>query len=280
MSYKLYAEEHGPDDASLILLLHGLGGGGSTWTPVVDLLSPNRQVLVPDLLGFGRSPWPDVAYTIYDHVLALEELLEDRRLTSKVLDVAGYSMGAILAAVFAARHCDRVRKLTLVSLPYFRSAGEALDQMASLGFLARLTATEHWAAQAVCGAMCALRPVLKLVAPHFAPYLPPEVARDALQHNFTSFSRSLRNVVIQHRTDAELTSLTDYPVHLVHGGEDRTAPLSNVRWLVERFPNWRLDVLPDAGHLLPVERPEEIARLLDDTLTTPVRRGPLPWERQ
>ena len=70
MAISLYAEEYGHRGTPL-LLLHGLGGGVSTWQEVANLLASDHHVVVPDLLGFGR--------------------------------IAGHSVGAILAAEFAAR---------------------------------------------------------------------------------------------------------------------------------------------------------------------------------
>ena len=261
MDHRLYAEEHG-NGGPLLLLIHGLAGGVSSWAKVAEILAAHHRVLIPDLLGFGRSPWPDVQYTIDDHLAALERLLEDRDLGSEVLDIAGHSMGAVLAAEFAARHPGQVGQVTLVSLPYFHSAAEIHERAARMGPLARLTVSENWAARATCYAMCALRPLLVVPLPRIARRLPRSVVRDALQHNFSSISRSLQNVIIKHRPDVALSTLADRHLLLVHGDEDRAAPLENVRDLVARFPSWRLEVLAGAGHLLPIEWPDRVAELL------------------
>ncbi len=39
-----------------LLLLHGLGGSTAVWTPVVELLAQEREVLAIDLPGFGTTP--------------------------------------------------------------------------------------------------------------------------------------------------------------------------------------------------------------------------------
>jgi pimeloyl-ACP methyl ester carboxylesterase len=38
-----------------LLLIHGLGGALPTWAPVIDLLTPHRDVIAVDMPGFGRS---------------------------------------------------------------------------------------------------------------------------------------------------------------------------------------------------------------------------------
>ena len=143
----LHTEEYG-NKGSPILLLHGLGCAGSIWTQVAELLAPHHQILVPDLLGFGQSPWPDIQYTVDDHLAALERMLEDHGLDHSVVDIAGHSMGAVLAAELAARYPERVGRLALVSFPYFHSGQEVQEIAARLGLLARLTVGEHWGARA------------------------------------------------------------------------------------------------------------------------------------
>lgn len=270
MGAPLYYEEYGPKDAPALLLLHGLGGGNSVWAEVAKLLATKMRVLAPDLLGFGRSPWPKGAYTVDDHLAALESLLEHLGLDSAPLNLCGHSMGGILAAELAARRPEQVGKVALVSFPYFKSAEEVQDHVARFGLMARLTVSGHWGARATCGVMCVLRPFLKVAAPYLAPGLPPGVVRDAFQHNFTSYSRTLRNVIVQHRSDAALAALAHQPVLLVHGEEDRTAPLANIQPWLERFPRWRLEVIPEARHFLPIHQPEEVAQLLEAAFTSNV----------
>ena len=244
-----------------LLLLHGIGGAGSSWMPVAKQLASERRVIVPDLLGFGQSPWPDVGYTVEEHLDALDRLLIERGLGDRPLDVAGHSLGAILAAELAARY-GRVRRLTLVSLPYFATEEEARATIGKAGGLARLTVMRHWAAGAVCGVMCALRPQLRFLAPHFAPHVPADVARDSLMHNYRSYSRTLENVVVRQRLHGAIERLAARQVTLVHGDVDQTAPLKNVLALAKRHPHWRAEVVEGVGHHLPILRSNLLAALL------------------
>ena len=261
----LAVREYGRGGRPLVLL-HGLSASSATWAPVADRLAPLRRVLAPDLLGFGHSPWPDVAYTVDDHLAAVERTLEACGLGAGTFDLVGHSMGAVLAAELAARRPERVNRLALVSLPYFRSDEEARAWLGGLGILARSALAGHWLAGALCGVMCALRPALRVALPwaaHFAPHLPTEVLRDSVLHNYASYSRSLGNLIVRHRLDCALARLATRPVHLLHGDRDRTAPLGNVRLLAERFPGWRLEVLAGAGHYPPFEQPEQVAAWLE-----------------
>lgn len=249
-----------------LLLLHGIGGASSAWVPAARILAARRRVLIPDLLGFGRSPWPDAGYRLGDHLDAVGALLERRGLGDGPIDVAGHSMGAILAAELAVRLPQRVRRIVLVSLPYFRSEAEAKRSIGALGVLARLTVLEHWAAGAVCAAMCAFRPQFRFLAPHVTRHVPVDVARDAVLHTYASYSRSLRHVIVRHRLDPAIERLSDRDVLLVHGDADRAAPIDAIRALAARRSHWRLEVVAGADHALPVARPGPLARLLEDFL--------------
>src|SRR5690349_2830515 len=57
--------EHGPPDAPLVLLLHGIYAGAHSyeWRNLVPVLAPDHRVRVPDLLGAGRSDRPDLEFT-------------------------------------------------------------------------------------------------------------------------------------------------------------------------------------------------------------------------
>ena len=41
---------------SPLLLVHGLGGGWRSWTPIIDELAEHREVIAVDLPGFGETP--------------------------------------------------------------------------------------------------------------------------------------------------------------------------------------------------------------------------------
>src|SRR4051812_7302558 len=72
----LYAREEGAGHA--ILFLHALGASGRYWHGRLGPLATECRCLMPDLLGFGRSPKPDVAYTIEDHLAAVQAMLGAR----------------------------------------------------------------------------------------------------------------------------------------------------------------------------------------------------------
>ena len=265
--YALHCHQFGPEYGPPLLLLHGLGGGLVTWEPLVQTLDTNRRTIVPDLLGFGRSPHPRIKYSVEDHLEGLEALLDDLHLVGTRAHLVGFSLGAILALELAARRPETFGGVTLVGLPYFDDAQQARAHIARFGLLGRLgLALGEQRGASVLGEIIRLmRPLLLSTLPHLSGRLPANAVREALRHDFVAFSRSLRNVLVTHRPDEAIAGLSQRKVLVVHGERDRAAPINNVRQLVSGLPRWELMVVPDVGHNVPVQNPELLVDLLDST---------------
>lgn len=84
-----------------LLLIHGTGGSHLVWRPVVDLLSPHREVLLVDLPGHGESaPPPDgVPHTPIGYASILSEVLDEIGVDRP--HVAGNSVGGWTALELA-----------------------------------------------------------------------------------------------------------------------------------------------------------------------------------
>lgn len=94
------------------VLIHGLSGTSRWWIRVIDDLPEDLGILAIDVRGRGGSvdaPPPFDLTTMADDIgIALDHFGIDRA------TVAGYSMGAWIAALFAEAHPERVERLLLV----------------------------------------------------------------------------------------------------------------------------------------------------------------------
>ena len=86
--------EYGPPDAPLVLLLHGIYAGASSyeWRRLVPLLARDNRVRVPDLLGFGSSDRPDLEWTPDVLTGVVAELIDDALSTDPDAIVVGSSL--------------------------------------------------------------------------------------------------------------------------------------------------------------------------------------------
>ncbi len=103
----------------VVVMLHGINSNADDMRPLVELLRADYRVIAPDLLGFGDSPKPlDVSYTTDEHVTVLEATLAELDLPGRFL-LLGYSLGGDIAARYAAAHPERLRRLFLLSTPFY-----------------------------------------------------------------------------------------------------------------------------------------------------------------
>jgi len=84
-----------------LLLIHGLGGSWREWTPILDALAAEREVIALDLPGFGDTPPLPGEVSIATLADAVTAFLDAHHLTG--VDVVGSSMGARLVLELARR---------------------------------------------------------------------------------------------------------------------------------------------------------------------------------
>lgn len=110
-----YDEGSGP----VMVLLHGINSDGTDWRTVIDTIGPGYRFIAFDLLGFGESPKPlDIDYSADDHALVLENSLRDLGVDEPFL-LVGYSLGGDVAIRYASTYPDRLRRLFLLSTPFY-----------------------------------------------------------------------------------------------------------------------------------------------------------------
>lgn len=225
----LYVESAGPATGSPMVFLPGMTGTTTYWREagVLSLADAGARVLLVDELGFGRSPWPDQAYTLVDHLAAIDRTLESRGARNDLI-LVGHSFGAMLAAEYGARHAGSVRQVVLFGTPLYRSKAEARQRVGEMSALAGLTARNSTLARLVCFLHTAFLPATARWAPMLRRDLPAAVVADGSLHFWPSLRGSVENVVLRHSIEPALTTLGS-KVTFVHGRSDAITPLARVR---------------------------------------------------
>ncbi|MEQ3550166.1 alpha/beta fold hydrolase [Pseudonocardia nematodicida] len=104
----LHVHRGGAPDGAPVLALHGVTGHGARFRPLVDALG-HRRWIAPDLRGHGHSPWTP-PWSLEQHVADAVEVL-DREGIERA-DVVAHSFGGAIAAHLAGT--GRVRRLVLL----------------------------------------------------------------------------------------------------------------------------------------------------------------------
>ena len=117
----LYVEDHG--EGIPVVLLHGWPDSARLWRNQVPfLVSHGYRVITPDLRGFGRSGRPEevAAYSLRNSVRDVTAILDHFGIGAA--HVVGHDWGATVAWYTAMLSPERVRSLTVISVPHPRSA--------------------------------------------------------------------------------------------------------------------------------------------------------------
>ncbi|WP_417436767.1 alpha/beta fold hydrolase, partial [Idiomarina abyssalis] len=96
-----------------IVLMHGKNFNGAYWETTINALkSKGYRVIVPDMIGFGKSSKPDNFQYSFQELAKNTKLLLDK-LKVKKTTILGHSMGGMLATRFALMYPKVTEKLVL-----------------------------------------------------------------------------------------------------------------------------------------------------------------------
>ena len=240
---RLNYELHGPEDASPMILLEGLGGDIPGWRRNIPTLAGELRVIAYDFRGNGNSdepPVPATTATFVDDTIALLDALGVQR-----SHVYGQSFGGMVAQELALTSRDRVRTLILGCT----HAGPARSVRAEDS---KVPKGEPWRA---------------MYAPGFPDRHPEHVAEDlrigAAQPKHPEGGRRQWEAMQGFDSFDRLPSMR-VPTLVLHGTEDLAVSPENAKILAERIPGAELVLLEGAGHLYHSEQAAEAdAAVLD-----------------
>jgi haloalkane dehalogenase len=104
--------EAGSPDAPVALFLHGNPTSSYIWRKIIPLVAPVAHCIAPDLIGFGQSGKPDIAYRFEDHARYLDAFLAKMGIGSAYLVVQDWGSG--LGLHLAARRPEFLRGLAFM----------------------------------------------------------------------------------------------------------------------------------------------------------------------
>lgn len=136
-----------PDAPAGVVLLHGLVATGDVFGATPEHLARGHRVVVPDLLGFGRSL--DEArddFSTAAHLDVLDAVI-GRELGGKRLHLGAHSMGSALALRWAARNTAMVDRVVCLGVPAWSDPAAARRSLGRLGPMSRALLVDHRAAR-------------------------------------------------------------------------------------------------------------------------------------
>lgn len=105
---------------STILMLHGWGASLDLLLPLARKLAQiGYRVYAPDMPGFGQSPPPPQAWTVFDYASFIQDYRQAHQLDEVFL--FGHSFGGRLSLILGADHPEGIRKMVLADSAGVRS---------------------------------------------------------------------------------------------------------------------------------------------------------------
>ena len=249
----------GKGEAAPLVLLHGFGGNMRTWNRVFPLIKDDVPLIIFDLPGHGRSIHSEGRGGAGRMAKAILQKLEENGIER--FHIAGHSMGGAVAALVAMRAPDNVLSLNLIA-----PGGMASDINAEL--LARFSkASDAEELETVIREMAG--PGLDVPEGYFqaaAEFRDAPGAMEALTETYAAMfpdGPEKGQGVLPHAQLAELPM----PVRALWGSADTVLPCPDSDSLPANF---ELLVLSGAGHMLPEEKPAEVADFLRTAVTSGV----------
>lgn len=126
--FGMHYVDEGPRDGEVILCLHGEPTWGYLFRHLISALSGRYRVVVPDHMGFGKSETPaDRSYWLQDHIDNLEAFVLALGLTDITLVM--HDFGGPVGMALAARHPNRIRRITSANGPTPFGQADSLDRL-------------------------------------------------------------------------------------------------------------------------------------------------------
>jgi pimeloyl-ACP methyl ester carboxylesterase len=231
-------------------MIHGAGGSNLGWHTLLRRL-PGMKVITPDLPGHGKSSGAG-RQSINDYACDIYDLIHALKLPRVIL--AGHSMGGAIAIQTAIIAPERVIGLIVVSSGAVCNIPEEIVQSLSNPEMMRKAA--DW--------LCA-----KLRSPQDGQKWVDQT-RQALMKTRQGILYGDLYACLHTNLEDECSNI-HVPTLVCSGKQDRFIPPAYSRHLAELIPGAKFETI-DGGHLLPLEKPEELVILFQEFLKSIMHR--------
>ncbi|MEN9342457.1 MAG: hypothetical protein RIR24_44 [Actinomycetota bacterium] len=243
---------------NLIVLIHGFGASTFSWLPVEKKFSPCDYVIAYDRPAFGLTERPLSWNGLNPYSMQAQQEILGEVLTKfadgRPATLIGHSAGGLIAAQFALNNPKLVRNVVLEAPAILN--GTPGGGMAWLTYIPQLNHIGPLLVSSIASSGMNLlsesyHDPKKLTAEVIAGYRVPLTVKN-WEFAFWEFSRADRTNDVSSRLDE-----FEMPVLIITGDDDRVVETALTRELAAKMPQAEFVVVPDSGHLLHEEDPEE-----------------------
>ena len=249
-----------------VVLLHSSASSGSQWTALAEELGECRHVIVPDLIGYGRSleRGPDANSSLDQEAEAVFALIEP---LGEPVDLVGHSFGGAVAVKIALRWPEWVRSLTVIEPVLFHLLRRDNAEDRSLLWQIKLLSSE------VVSSILSRRPEQGMQ--QFVDFWNgagawerlPVAQRDGLTRRLGQVQNNFAAVTGESWPIDRCRKIA-CPVLAITGEQSAAAARRVTELLVSALPDVSLRTIDGAGHMAPLSHRAVVNSLIADHLDT------------
>ena len=245
------------------MCIHGVGSYQEAWDDVATLLADDFRILTFDLRGHGRSSRVKGRYEIDDFVADALALAD--HVGFATFDLAGFSLGGLIAQRLALSYPTRLRRLALLATVSGRTKEERERVLARLAALQGGERGAHYDAS-----------LSRWLTEDFQARHPERIVylrkRNA-QNDPDCYASAYR--VLAETDFGGFIDQIRVPTLIVTGEDDQGSNPRMARFMHECIVGSQLAILPGMRHSILVEAAAPVAGLLRDFLVDdPEKKGP------
>ncbi len=219
--------------------------------------------IAPDLRGFGDAAMEEKPFSMADLADDLVRLLDELQVRSPVV-LAGLSMGGYVAFEFLARHPDRVSHLVLMDTRASSDTQQARENRLSMADRLLVESVET-----VISPM--IEKLFSLVSVESQVELVSQW-RETMIRTPASTIAFAQKAMASRRDFSGLLDRIKLPTLCVVGEYDSLTPVAEMQQLASAIPTAHLAIIRRAGHLPPIENPDDtvdaISTFLDEQVSS------------
>ncbi|GAA5150695.1 alpha/beta fold hydrolase [Pseudonocardia eucalypti] len=261
----------------VVVLVHGLLVNGSLWRDVVPALAATGARVVVPALPLGSHPEamrpdadltpPGIGRLISDFIAALD---------LREVTLVGNDTGGAMCQVAATKHGERLARLVLTNCDthdnFLPPAFRPMQWIAHVpGAVRVLSQVFRWPSVLASPLGFGLLAQRKLDHERLRDWAGPVLADAGARRDL---GKVLRGIHTRYTlAAAEELRRFGRPILLAWGDADRFFPISYAERLAAEWPDARLVRVPGAGAFVPVDQPDQLARLIAEFIGQPSSRA-------